>query len=133
VLIGFVSQALDISFNNLHSLPDEMSGLQNLKELNLSWNNLPAPPVVLGRLTALTKIDMANQRWSLDQSDTFKVPSPLLPILHPGLVHLDLQQQAYDYAIRGPRLRPWDELSLSHLEQALAEVVDRRPVPTLLF
>ncbi len=129
-----VPQKLDISSNFLHSLLDEMSGLQKLKKLRLKVNNFAAPPVsVLSRLTALTKIDMGIQMWAQDPSATFRIPSSLLPILHPGLVHMDLRQQNYEYSTGHARRIPWDDLSLSHLGRVRAHVADRRPVPTLLF
>ncbi len=133
-----MGQSLDISRNRLHSLPGELSGLQNLKELDLTANILPSPPVsVLSRVTALNRINLSDQfKWTRDESAAFRVPSSLLPIFNPALVQLDLRQERSTRSGEGalPTVRrPWDVLSLAHLGRALADVADRKPVPRLLF
>jgi Leucine-rich repeat (LRR) protein len=126
-----LAQILEVRCNRLRSLPDELSGLQNLKELNLSHNYFRETPVsVLSRMTALVTMDLSIQYpWTQDDVSVLRVPSSLLPILHPGLVRLDLRQEKVFSSER----RPWDVLSLAHLERAVAEVADRRPIPTLIF
>ncbi len=126
----FCFQKLDVSRNKLRSLPTELSSLRNLKELLLTRNDFPEPPVsVLRGMTAITKIDLTYQcRWLDVDVPGFKVPSPLLPILHPGLVKLDLRQSPGSW---DPF--EWDPISVFHLGRALVEVSDRRPIPTLLL
>ncbi len=128
-------QRLDISSNHLHSLPDELSILRNLHELTLMGNVFPQAPIsVLSRMTALHGIDLSGQlRYAQDESLAFKVRAPLLPILHPGLVQLDLRQQRFVPHSKELRPRRWDGLSLCHLGRALADVADRKAVPALLF
>jgi hypothetical protein len=114
---------LGLSDNYLRSLPDELSSLSKLEGLDLSGNFLPGVPIsVLSSLTALTSICIASQDTWEEGSPLFRVPSPLLPILHPGLELLALFQA-----------HPWDQMSLFHLGRALAEVADRRPQPELKF
>ncbi len=81
---------------------------------------------VLSRLTALKCIDLGYQARGQDASAVFKVPSSLLPILHPGLVKLDLDQCF---------LHPhkWDALSLLHMRRAIKDVSNRTPRPEVLF
>jgi hypothetical protein len=125
---GCVSQKLGLWGNTLFSLPHELSSLRNLKWLSLGRNWLPTVPVsVLSGMTALTAIDLSMQLYDEDLDEffeVFKISTPLLPILHPGLVRLDLLQ---------PSNHSWDSVSFSHLERARLEVAGRRPVPTLLF
>jgi hypothetical protein len=118
--------------NHLRGLPDELCGLRNLNELNLSHNLFRETPVsVFSRMTALTYLSLSVQAYSAaDESAVFRVPSSLLPILHPGLVEVYLRQHMY---IDMPRGKGWDMLSLFHLGRALADVADRRPVPRLLL
>jgi hypothetical protein len=129
-VLVIVFQKLDVGGSNLRSLPGELSSLGNLKELVLQCNDFPEPPLdVLRGLTAITKLDTGYQR-SLGREDApaFKVSSPLLPILHPGLAWLDLVQS------RGFGIPwEWDPTSLFHLGRAMVEMSDRRPVPNLLF
>jgi hypothetical protein len=140
-----VSQKLDVSWNGLPSLPHELSRLGNLKELVAHNNCLPTVPVsVLMGMTALTDVDLHHNCWRGSvEEPMFKIPSPLLPILHPGLLKLDLRAYAYkeDFTVaptgqvtvhhRVPF--EWDSVSLFHLARATVEVADRRPRPTLLF
>ncbi len=122
--IWFVAgvQKLDLSDNILGSLPDELSRLGNLKELLLRWNKLQAVPVsVLSALTALKNIDLSQQHMARLDVEICRVASPLLPILHPGLLMLDLRQ---------PQRKPWDSGSLFHLECAMAAVADSNPLLT---
>jgi Leucine-rich repeat (LRR) protein len=124
---------LNLSGNELRSLPNELSGLRNLRELDLSVNFLTAPPVsVLSKMTALSNVTLIDQSGRTDDEDArFRVTSSLLPIFNSRLVTLDLRQQGY--TIGGSRQKPWDGLSLFHLGRALADLGDRQPVPTLLF
>jgi Leucine-rich repeat (LRR) protein len=126
---------LEISGNRLRSLPDELSCLQNLKELQLSDNLLPGPPVsVFSKMTALSNINMSGQsRWTDDENLTFKISSSLLPMFDSGLLTLDVRQERYVRSIGESCPRPWDGLSLFHLGRALADLADRKPVATLLF
>jgi Leucine-rich repeat (LRR) protein len=89
-----LSQKLDLSRNKLSSLPVELSSLVNLSELLLTGNQLPEPPVaILRHLTALKTIELHHNRsWAGTEDEFLRTPSSLLPILHPGLVKLDLQQ-----------------------------------------
>ncbi len=133
----FLAQKLEIFSNRLRSLPDELSGLQNLKELNLSRNLFREPPIsALSGVTALIKINLSSQSSSThawDETAMFRVPSSLLPILHPGLVRLDMWQEKLSSSLQQPRRKPWDRVSAAHLQQAQAAVGHRRPIPTLLF
>jgi hypothetical protein len=74
----------------------------------------------------LKTIDLSQQhkpRYRFISVDpAFEIPTPLLPIVHPGLVKLDLRQR-----------KPWDSVSLFHLGDALAAVADRSPPLTLLL
>jgi hypothetical protein len=117
-----VWQRLDIGYNCLDSLPDELSNLWNLNALSLQSNNFHTVPVsVLSGLTGLKTVYVDYQdRWQRDPN--FKIASPLLPILHPGLVYLSLRHNT-----------PWDPVSLFHLGGAVAEVADRDPMPTVVF
>ncbi len=123
---------LDVSINDLRRLPDDMSSLTNLKELQILLNNLPEPPVsVLRHMTALETIDLRDNCGSTSEGDPkFRVPSTLLPILHPGLVSLHLGQHVH----RGQSIPfKWDPMSLVHLGCALAELAKRQPVPMLCY
>ncbi len=123
-------QMLDVGRNKLRSLPDEMSSLTNLKELQMSDNKLPEPPVsVLRHMTALHTIGLHDNGGGTGEGGPrFRIPSPLLPILHPGLVLLALGQR---HGKSGPF--KWDPMSLVHLGAAMAELAKRRPVPKLCF
>jgi hypothetical protein len=134
-MVLLFSQRLDISSNRLHSLPDELASLRNLHELNLFCNIFREAPIsVLSRMTALNDINLCGQStYSQDDSAVFRVRSSLLPILHPGLLELDLRQQRYVPHSDELRRRRWDVVSLCHLGRALADVADRKPVPALLF
>ncbi len=114
-----------MSRNSLSSLPEALSTLVNLKKLLMKGNAFLEPPIsVLSHLTALNTVDMsvADIRGGM-QSAAFRIPSPLLPVLHPGLLKLDLRHVGLK----------WDPISLCHLGRALVEVADRKPVPSLLF
>jgi hypothetical protein len=101
--------------------------LENLRELVLKQNMFREPPIsVLSRVTALKCVDLSYQAPGQDAPAVFKVPSSLLPILHPGLVKLDLYQGFY-------HPEKWDALSLLHLRRAIKEVSSRRPRPELWF
>jgi Leucine-rich repeat (LRR) protein len=123
-------QKLDLSFNLLRSLPDELSSFRTLEELALRHNEFPEAPVfALRGMTAITKIDLSYQSLGGDEdAPAFQVPSPLLPILHPGLVELNLEQARRSLDASG-----WDPISLVHLGRAMVEVSDRMPVLTLLL
>ncbi len=121
----FVPQKLDVSSNQLICLPGELSKLRNLRELLANNNELSQCPVsILSSLTALTTVDVSHQHGprTFDASLVFDVPS-LLPMLHPGLVKLDLRQH----------LEEWTPDSLHHLACAEAAVGAMRPPPTLLY
>jgi hypothetical protein len=127
VVVGF--QRLDVSGKTMKSLPDELSGLKGLKELLLNGNAFTTVLVsVLSGLTALMTIDLSQQHarqpmflWECGPYQPFEVTCPLLPMLHPGLVKLDLRQRM-----------PWDSVSMFHLGDAMAALADRNPHLTLL-
>jgi hypothetical protein len=120
---------LSVSKNRLRSLPDEMSCLVNLRELGMRWNRFTQPPIsVLRHLTALTSLEMSPFISDDVEGPRFRIPAPLLPILHPGLVSLELQP----FSRRSNPFR-YDPLSLFHLGHAMAELAKRRPLPTLSF
>jgi hypothetical protein len=79
-------------------------------------------------MTALDTIDLSYQQEILESP--FEVPSTLLPILHKGLVLLDLRQDLDEPAFVSTK---WDPISLFHLGQAVIDVSTRVPVPTLVF
>jgi hypothetical protein len=121
---GVVIQKLDASGNNLEILPDELSSLGNLNELVASRNDIEVVPVsILSHLTALTSIHLSYQLGPSALSHRLGIQSSLLPMLHPGLVKLDLRQK---YAA-------WDPESLLHLGSAMVAVFKRDPIPTVLF
>jgi Leucine-rich repeat (LRR) protein len=127
--VCIVFQKLDVSGNRMTSISSDLSVLKNLKELNLNDNHMSEIPVdVLKCLTAPTFIDLSIQFGPVhkplapgEELPVLKIPSSLLPILHPGLLKLDLQQRL-----------SWDPLSQAHLGCALAAVADRVPPLTLL-
>ncbi len=129
-LLFTVSQKLDAACNKIRSLPDELSSLVNLRELLMYSNQLSEPPVtILSHLTALEIIDLhGNFRQEGTEVEVLRIPSPLLPILHPGLVKLDLRQWR-------PRCVPVipDDISMYHLLCVHAEVARRTPVPQVAF
>ncbi len=122
----FCFQGLDLQINSLTSLPDHLSNLGKLKNLLLTRNKFQEVPVsALRGLTALRKVKLGEQvppgaapipGWIC------KVTSSLLPIIHPGLVKLDLRQD-----------EAWDSVSLFHLGGAMAAVANRTPHLELLF
>jgi hypothetical protein len=86
-------------------------------------------------MTALTTIDLhLNCDCGGIDEQLFKITSPLLPILHPGLLLLDLRQSRHNEThqeVSAPF--KWDPVSLFHLGQAVITVADRRPHPTVIF
>jgi hypothetical protein len=80
------------------SLPSGLSGLKNLKELHMNENHMSEIPVdVLKFLMAPSFIDLSIQFGPLDEPlgqgeelPVMKIPSSLLPILHLGLLKLNL-------------------------------------------
>jgi hypothetical protein len=76
-----------------------------------------------------------NENWNGIEADLFQISSSLLPILHPRLVYLNLDQ---DFS-KGPVTRDtdviheWDVASLFHLGLAATEMEARSPRPTILF
>jgi hypothetical protein len=140
------SQKLDVAHNMLVSIPDELSRLGNLKELNASHNLLPTVLVsALRGMTALTSIDLSlNCSRASAGHPMFKITSSLLTILHPGLRKLDLRQYRYrETPWPGPGTAAvaqddwipfkWDSASLFHLGTALSALANRSPVPILQF
>ncbi len=116
-----VFQVLDVRVNCLRGLPDQLTGLQNLKRLTLDANYFNALPMSISvGLTALETVSIQYQ--PCHGNGKFEITSPLLPILHSGLVQLALVQE-----------RPWGPVSLFHLGCALVDVADRNPIPSLLF
>jgi hypothetical protein len=118
-----VPQKLDVRANRLSSLPEELTCLGKLRELLAGNNNLPTVPFsILRKLSALTTISLCFQMSNrAEGSPGFRVSSPLLPILHPGLVMLDLTHHA------------WDALSQCHLGHAIVEVANRTPTLTVQY
>jgi Leucine-rich repeat (LRR) protein len=131
-----VCQKLILAHNSLQSLPDELSSMQKLAELNLRGNNITETPVsVLEHLTALKIIDLRNKHGVgseepgvFTMSSLLPILSSLLPILHPQLELLDLRQN-YSRDIDFN----WDQISLYHQERALAETAKMAPIPMLNF
>jgi Leucine-rich repeat (LRR) protein len=122
-------QKLDVTGNKLTSLPDELSSLRNLEHLVLQENHITIVPVsVLEGLTALTFLDLSLQFGddyphitpAGEDPQLLEIPSSLLPILHTGLLTLDMQQTL-----------SWDSVSLSHLGNALAAAKAKSPPLTL--
>jgi Leucine-rich repeat (LRR) protein len=130
-------QKLDISQNGLVSLPDELSSMGNLKELHTGDNCLSRVPVsALRGMTALTSINLSfNGCREGNAKGVFQITSPLLPILHPGLVLLDLRQSRYEGTHQEVTRERyvWNPVSLFHLGRALIAVADRRPRPIVRF
>ncbi len=121
---AFRPQKLDVRYNSLPRLPNELSSLANLNELVLSYKHIKVVPVsVLSGLTALTIINLSHQSGPCQSYEMLLIKSSLLAILHPGLVRLDLRQKDM----------PWDLTSLLHLGSASTEVFKGDPIPTLLF
>jgi hypothetical protein len=117
-----VFQTLEVSENGLRHLPDELSSLGRLASLTLDRNCfLEVPISALSGMTALEQVDFSNQSPPT-RNTHFKVTSPLLPVLHPGLICFALYQR-----------RRWDQISLFHIGRAFVEVADRKLVPSLLF
>ncbi len=91
------------------------------QKLDASYNRLQEVPIsTLSAMTALSHLSLGCQ-W-LDDDQTFKVSSSLLPILHPGLVLLDLVQHG-----------AWERMSLFHLGQAMTDLLGRATSPTFTF
>jgi hypothetical protein len=87
------------------------------------------PVSVLSGMTAITEIDLSCQScWGGVDTPSFQIPSPLLPILHPGLVELNLNQVPGSWSTF-----EWDPISLVHLARAVVEVSDRKPIPNLIL
>jgi hypothetical protein len=132
-MIIFAFQMLDCTANELEALPDDMSRLTNLKAIVLEDNNFAEPPVsILRHMTALNTIDLSFN-CPCDGDEGFRIPSPLLPILHPGLTRLDFQQQYCGRPSVTSDPFQWDPMSLVHMGFAMAELAKRRPVPNLLY
>jgi hypothetical protein len=126
-------QLLNVSANNLQSLPYELSSLPKLKDLSLTQNLFTEPPIsVLRQMTALATIDLSHQfpPWQ-PVRELFEVPSSLLPILHKQLVSLDVRQKRYD--LQPAVSLKWDPVSLFHLGRAVVDVSNRVPVPKMRF
>lgn len=66
-------QNLDLSSNELHTLPDELMQLQELQWLDLSNNQFEQIPHVLSALQTLHLIDLANNRLSELSSSIFRL------------------------------------------------------------
>ncbi len=135
-MVMCVFQRLDLNDNGLHDLPIELSSLGNLRELLMHKNYFTEAPIsVLRHLTALNTIDMSASVNAFTGRVGFQVPSSLLPILHPGLVTLDLRynriwQVPFD---QNPIPHKWDPTSWFHLGRAVVEVSSRVPRPAVLF
>jgi hypothetical protein len=115
---------LDVGINSIRDLPEELSSLGNLKNLDASYNRFTTVPVrALIGMTALNTIDLSKQGpLTIYPEDgeklVFEVPGPLLPILHPGLVLLDLLQDG--------RIT-WDDTSKFYLATAHDAHLGRNP------
>ncbi len=86
---------------------------------------LKVPVSVLSAMTALKTIDVSYQQPPGVGMGKIRVTASLLPILHPGLVKLDLQ--------RRPAYGMWDAASWVHLRCALDAVKSREPIPMVLY
>ncbi len=126
-------QKLDLTRNRLKELPDELANLTNLQELLLEDNWLPTVPVsVLSKMTALQIIDIRKHTvCPIVEGTAFRISCSLLPILHPGLVRLDLRQVRLRVRQNGQDRFPWDPISRFHLVHAEVEVAHRRTVHLL--
>ncbi len=112
-------QKLDVADNKLCSLREDLSRLRNLRDLVANCNSFPTVPVsVFSRMTALTSISLCEQHP--EGSETFQVSSSLLPMLHAGLVKLDLSQKT-----------PWDRRSLRNIRRAVDKGADKAPKLTV--
>jgi Leucine-rich repeat (LRR) protein len=66
---------LDLSYNNLHSLPTELELLSNLQFLNCSWNRLVSLPSILGSFVSFRTLIAAKNRISHVTDDIGKCSS----------------------------------------------------------
>ena len=99
---------LDLSRNNLTSLPPEIGQLTHLTHLDLSRNNLTSLPPEIGRLTHLTHLDLSRNnffssdrlatlpqlthltRISLSDNNLTSLPPEIGQLTH--LFHLDISR-----------------------------------------
>ena len=81
VLDGHTMQVLDLSNNQLSTLPDSICKLSALIELNISSNDLEELPREIGQLSKLKRVDASSNRLKL-------FPSALLDCTHMEVLNL---------------------------------------------
>lgn len=76
---------MDISFNQISSLPDEIAELQNLASLNLSHNSLSLLPDSLSSMDSLIELDISynqiSHHFELSSLEVLKAANNLLTSL----------------------------------------------------
>lgn len=72
-------ESLDLSNNDIASIPEEISGLKNLSELTMDFNTVVSLPSSMGQLAKLKVLSLKSNRISVDSthwSDTNPQPLP---------------------------------------------------------
>ena len=72
IFVPCTYRTLDLSYNKIGSLPDEVVGLQLLERLDLTNNNLAILPFTLGLLPYLKTVQANNTH--LHTTQTFLLP-----------------------------------------------------------
>jgi len=83
-------EKLDVSMNNLASIPPEISNLVSLIELNLDQNSIVSLPEELGELHKLKVLSLKNNQFVGGSSFSAQNPQPLPAVLFSKTPLIDL-------------------------------------------
>ncbi|KAL3915709.1 MAG: hypothetical protein SGILL_005518 [Bacillariaceae sp.] len=84
-------EKLDLAFNNLATVPEEIAHLTKLSDLNLDSNSIVALPTEMGKLKSLKTLSLKQNRISCTSTNwSDKNPQPLPAVLFKDTPLIDL-------------------------------------------